>query len=130
MTKSTVPAQQISDPDLVDRIFEYLLTEFPQIAGDRLEESKKAVRGEFGGQRPYIATRASTDLAKKVLSLFDGRNAREVARRLGVSRGTVYRVIKQAGEEKKSHVLPSNETTRAVRSKPSVATLAAAPNQE
>lgn len=92
-------------PDLVDRIFEYLLTEFPQLAGARFAEAKKAMREEFAGRETYIAhrpTSARQALVEDVLRLFDGRNATEVARRLQVSRATVYRVLKQAGGEKAS----------------------------
>jgi len=35
--------------------------------------------------------------ARKVLALFNGRNAREVARKLGISRTSVYRYLKQPG---------------------------------
>ncbi|MGF6347915.1 helix-turn-helix domain-containing protein [Variovorax sp. W2I14] len=89
------------EPDLVDRIFEYLLSEFPQIAGVKLEATKNAVREEFRGEEVYIAARpasAKHQLAQDVLALFNGRNAREVARRLNISRATVYRLIKQPGE--------------------------------
>ena len=89
-----------TDPDLVDRIFDYLLAEFPQIAGVRLDETRQAVREEFRGEEVSIAARPASErqrLAQEVLSLFNGRNAREVARRLQISRATVYRVIKQPG---------------------------------
>lgn len=89
------------DADLVDRIFEYLLEEFPQIAGPGFAKAKKAVRAEFAGERPYIASKTEADrhaLAVTVLGMFNGRNAREIARRLGIGRTTVYRIIKQAGE--------------------------------
>jgi transcriptional regulator of acetoin/glycerol metabolism len=88
------------DPDLVDRIFDYLLSEFPQIAGGSIDKAKRAVRAEFAGERPYLAARGSVErqaLAQDVLRLFNGRNATEVARRLGISRPTVYRYLKQAG---------------------------------
>jgi Mor family transcriptional regulator len=91
------------NPDMVDRIFEYLLTEVPEIlahvAGDRLELAKQAVRDEFAGQETYIPVRpagSSEQLAFEVLSLFNGRNATEVARQLDISRATVYRKLKQA----------------------------------
>ncbi len=132
-TKPSIPAPVITDPDLVDRIFTYLLTEFPQIAGPRLEESRRAVRAEFGGERHWIPTRGLSEqqqLAQKVLALFNGRNAREVARRLDVSRATVYRILKQPGIDKTVSALPLIETAKALRSKPSDTTLAAAPKQD
>lgn len=90
-----------AEPDLVDRIFEYLLSEFPQLAGDaaRVRKAQSAVRAEFAGEEVYIPKRASRDLASEVLQYFNGRNATEVARRLGISRRTVYRYLKQPGKE-------------------------------
>lgn len=88
------------EPDLVDRIFEYLLAEFPQLAGDaaRVEKAQAAVRAEFAGEEVYIQKRSSRDIAGEVLRLFNGRNATEVARRLQIHRATVYRYLKQAGK--------------------------------
>lgn len=87
------------DPDLVDRIFEYLIDQCPalaQVAPD-IDKAKAAVRNEFGGQAPYIRKDRAACTASQVLSLFNGKNAREVARKLGVSRATVYRHLKRAG---------------------------------
>lgn len=98
-----------AEPDLVDRIFEYILSD-PTLAAaiaKSAEESKAnvsklkaAVRSEFRGEECYIAGRPATarqELVSQVLSLFNGRNATEVARRLNISRTSVYRYIKQAG---------------------------------
>lgn len=93
-----------AEPDLVDRIFEYLLSEYPQIAGmpaDQLAKIKADVRAEFRGEECYIAERPATarqQMVSQILSLFNGRNASEVARRLQISRATVYRAIKQPGQ--------------------------------
>ena len=98
-----------AEPDLVDRIFDYILAEFPQIAGqppDKIATTKAAVRAEFKGEECYIAARPPTarqQLVAQVLALFNGRNATEVARRLHISRATVYRVLKQPGKNKPSH---------------------------
>lgn len=95
-----------AEPDLVDRIFDYLLAEFPQIAGqppEKIAATKTAVRAEFKGEECYIAGRPSSarqELVSNVLAMFNGRNATEVARRLRVSRATVYRVLKQPGRVK------------------------------
>lgn len=86
------------EPDLVDRIFEYLLAEFPHIAGEQFAKTKAAVREEFKGEEIYIPARGATErqnLIREVLSLFNGRNATEVARRLHISRASVYRFLKQ-----------------------------------
>ncbi len=89
-----------ADPDLVDRIFDYIVEQFPDIAAERLDEMKKATREEFRGAEYYIPRRSPTDrqqLVEEVLRLFDGRNATEIARRLQISRATVYRYVKQPG---------------------------------
>lgn len=96
------------EPDLVDRIFDFLLSD-PSMARavqamakanqQPVQQIKDAVRAEFSGERCYIPSAAATDRQKKVsdvLSLFNGRNATEVARRLQISRTSVYRYIRQA----------------------------------
>lgn len=89
-----------AQPDLVDRIFDYLLSEFPQLAGDAdaVKRAETAVRAEFAGEEVYIQKRTGHDLSSEVLRLFNGRNATEVARRLGIHRATVYRYLKQPGK--------------------------------
>ena len=94
-----------SEPDLVDRIFDYILSD-PALAkamlamqsrnANPVAELKAAVRAEFRGEACYIAGRKVQ--ASDVLALFNGRNASEVARRLDVSKSTVYRHIKQPGK--------------------------------
>lgn len=93
-----------AEPDLVDRIFDYLLSEVPgfadQISQTRLAQLKTAARSEFAGDRVRVSPRSEAgrrDQVLQVLEMFNGRNAREVARRLGISRPTVYRMLKQAG---------------------------------
>jgi Mor family transcriptional regulator len=96
-----------AQPDLVDRIFDYLLGEFPQLAGKKFEGVKKDLREEFAGQDVYIPHHPPTERqerVRKVLELFNGRNAAEVARRLNISRAQVYRDLKQAGQNKASQV--------------------------
>lgn len=89
-----------SDPDLVDRIFDYIVEQFPDIKSDRIEELKKTTREEFRGAEVYIPSRSPNDrqqLVQEVLRMFNGRNATEIARRLQISRATVYRWVKQPG---------------------------------
>lgn len=89
-----------AEPDLVDRIFDYIMAELPEIAAS-VQKHKDAVRAEFRGEECYIASRPATarqQTVSQVLALFDGRNATEVARRLQISRATVYRVLKQPGQ--------------------------------
>jgi plasmid stabilization system protein ParE len=88
-----------ADPDLVDRIFDYVLVLMPEIARRR-EEIVGRLRDEFAGQRVYIRRHVDPqgdEVAIKVLKLFNGRNATEVARTLGIGRATVYRKLKQPG---------------------------------
>ena len=94
-----------AEPDLVDRIFDYILAEFPQISAS-VQKHKAAVRAEFKGEECYIAGKPATarqQQVSQVLALFKGRNASEVASRLQIGRSTVYRVLKQSGQEKPSH---------------------------
>jgi Mor family transcriptional regulator len=61
---------------------------------------KRAAREEFKGAVFYIPTRSPSErqlLVAEALRLFNGRNATEVARRLRISRATVYRWVKQPG---------------------------------
>ena len=103
-----------AEPDLVDRIFDYIFSD-PALAlavqqisggdGKKIDQLKTAVRGEFKGEECYIAGSPATARQEKVsqvLALFNGRNASEVARRLQISRASVYRYIKQAGSKKPS----------------------------
>lgn len=88
------------EPDFVDDVFEYLLKEFPGLfVAHGADAVKAAVRHELGGQDPHWIRRHSPDrrrsLGQQALALFNGRNASEVARRLNVSRATVYRLLKQ-----------------------------------
>lgn len=105
MTNPTPELQHLIDaePDLVDRIFDYLTSELPELS-DRAVHLKAAVRAEFKGEACYIAGRPATarqETVAQVLSMFNGRNASEVARRLQISRASVYRFIKQPGRSEK-----------------------------
>lgn len=91
-------------PDLVDRIFDYIVSEFPEMR-DRAVEIKQEVRAEFGGEEQYVMSAADSVRSQRmaeVLRLFNGRNASEVSRRLNISRASVYRYIKQAGSTEQS----------------------------
>lgn len=102
--QATIDRPPFSDPDFVDRVFEYLLTEFPQIAGPQFAQAQQAMREEFCGERMYVRGRSDRDrqaLVASVLALFNGRNATEIARHLGIGRTTVYRILKQASAEQR-----------------------------
>lgn len=100
---SPTPALQAllqTNPDLVDRIFDFVLELCPDIGADRVAELKQAAREEFRGERCYVNEQSPTERQARVaevLAMFNGRNATEIARRLRISRATVYRIIKQSG---------------------------------
>lgn len=103
------------DADLVDRIFGYLLEQMPELAqaAERLDAVQRNVRQEFGGQEVYVASQTTADraqLVQQVLHMFNGRNASEVARKLHISRATVYRYLKQAADSKPVSAFPRTET--------------------
>ena len=99
-----------AEPDLVDRIFDYIFSD--PVLSEAIKKSalsekttvaklKTAVRAEFRGEECYIAGKPATarqEQVSQVLALFNGRNAHEVARRLRISRATVYRHLKQSGK--------------------------------
>jgi DNA-binding NtrC family response regulator len=104
MPKSPTPeldALIASQPDLVDRIFDYLIELRPELASwSELEAAKLQVRDEFGGEKQYARTNSARKTAQRVrdvLSLYNGRNAAEIARKLQIGRSTVYLYLKQAG---------------------------------
>lgn len=92
----------LDDPDLIDSIFEFISIEFPEMR-ERAAELKQMARREFAGIETYIPRRPKAERDRvmlEVLRLFDGRNASEVARRLNISRASVYRIIKTPGGKK------------------------------
>lgn len=92
----------LDDPDLIDSIFAFIAIEFPEMK-ERAEELKQMARREFAGIETYIPRRPKAERERimlEVLRLFDGRNATEVARRLNISRASVYRIIKTPGGRK------------------------------
>ncbi len=92
-------ARREAEADLVTAFFDVLLEVRPDLAEIR-HEGEQVVRHRLKGLRGTITDRPDRDtLARRVLEMFNGRNAREVARRLRVSRGTVYRLLKQAGRD-------------------------------
>lgn len=76
-----------------------LLARAGLLSDDARPEADKALRQHFKGSTYYVAASAPADSeeARRVLARFNGRNPREVARELGISRATVYRKLKQPG---------------------------------
>jgi len=92
-----------SDADLVARIVQLLAQVVPEISEaspGRLAIIEAMVRREFAGEKVWIRKRAPLDRAR-VLARFNGTNATEVARELGISRATVYRLLKQPGRPRR-----------------------------
>ena len=90
-------AGEARTPDLVTAIFDVLIETNPELVKVR-EEGEAAVRHRLSGLRGTVLAKPDSDtMATRVLALFNGRNAREVARKLGIGRASVYRYLKQAG---------------------------------
>ena len=90
----------VTEGDIVDRIFEMLPGFLPE--GASLDEAKAAIRAEWGGttvhvhrESPAVRAERRDELVRQVNAQFNGRNARELARCLGIGVTTVYRMIKR-----------------------------------
>jgi len=94
-----LPSQPIADPDLVDRLFEFLRDDprLPKMPPAVLAEVKADLRCEFRDEVRRTSPLERQQRVHQVLALFNGRNATEVARSLGIGRATVYRYLKQQG---------------------------------
>jgi transcriptional regulator of acetoin/glycerol metabolism len=98
--QSTSPSG--SAPEATDFVTDLLdtLSRAGLLADDARAEADRALRGHFKHGTYYVAASAPADrdaLARSVLAKFNGRNARQVARELNISRATVYRRLKQPG---------------------------------
>lgn len=95
-----VLSERFSDADLVDRVFDYIVKLLPELA-EHSTRIKRDVRLEFGGVEQYVRSdkvvQRKCEVMREVRLMFDGRNASQVARVLGISRATVYRCLKQPG---------------------------------
>lgn len=117
MSKLKRSAPVFTEPDLVDRLWEYVLELLPEEAKREIAahavEVKQLTRDRFGGiDKAYVRTGHEyrrSQMVDQVLAMFNGRNATEVARRLQISRATVYRILKQPGTPKET-VSSSPET--------------------
>lgn len=95
-----VLSERFAEPDLVDAIFDYVVALHPEISSRRFEMTA-AVREKFAGERAYVKrTNVTEELAVELLRNFNGRNASEIGRKLGIGRTTVYMLLKQPGSVK------------------------------
>ena len=96
-------AALLDNADLIDKIFEFIQIEFPEMR-DKAFALKELARREFAGIEIYIPRRSQIErdrIVAEVMVLFNGRNATEVGRRLNISRASVYRIIKTDGGKNK-----------------------------
>lgn len=116
-----------AEPDLIDRIFDLALVALVDDPGAaaKVRQQKPVARKEFKGEIFYSSHRSARErreLFNEALKLFNGRNVAEVARRLQISRATVYRAIKQPGDikpvQKNSLKIPELETTKGLPCQP------------
>jgi len=87
----------LDNADLIDRIFEFIEIEFPEMR-DKTVALKQLARREFAGIETYIPRRSQSErdrVVAEVMLLFNGRNAAEVGRQLNISRASVYRIVKR-----------------------------------
>jgi CRP-like cAMP-binding protein len=91
------------DPDIVDRMFDYLLQQMPELAGraGELAKAERALRTEFRRHRGlHVRSPKSDETAEiraKVQAYPIGTSKNAIARDLGISRMTVYRILAAAG---------------------------------
>jgi Mor family transcriptional regulator len=100
--ETMVTVALLDNVDLIDKIFEFIQIEFPEMR-DKASALKELARREFAGIETYIPRRSQAErdrIVAEVMVLFNGRNATEVGRRLNISRASVYRIIKTPGTKK------------------------------
>jgi Mor family transcriptional regulator len=86
----------LDNVDLIDKIFEFIQIEFPEMHDKAFAQKELALR-EFAGIETYIPRRSQAErdrIAREVITVFNGSNAHEVAKRVCISRSSVYRIIK------------------------------------
>jgi Mor family transcriptional regulator len=85
--------------DIVTRIVERVQQIRPELSAADVEHLEFSLRLEFGGEQVYIRARrrANHELTHEIRRRFNGRNARQIARILGVGKTTVYRILRREG---------------------------------
>ncbi len=82
--------------DMIRRFIEMLLEIQPGMEAELALQLEKQMRAEFKGERVYV--KKPKPAPEEIVQRFDGRNAKAVAKDLGISRETVYRAIKRRRE--------------------------------
>ncbi len=71
-----------------------------EFSRDLAQKIEARLRREMSGDRTYMpreSTASRKAMHDKVRRMFNGSNATEIARELGIGRTTVYRILKQPG---------------------------------
>lgn len=84
------------NPDFADRVVNMVIELMPDLRESR-RHLTASIRREFGVSQQYVRRPGVIMTCDEVLQVFNGRSATEVARVLGCSRATVYRLLKRAG---------------------------------
>lgn len=91
------PSASPDREDIITQILEMVQREcghLPELQ-DKLTEIEQEARKMFGGSRHYAATyRDRQVLVAMIRDNYTGRNVQQLAVRYGVSRATVYRIVK------------------------------------
>lgn len=91
--------RSFAEPDLIDRILDHLREAVPNLDDAKRARLATVLRAEFGGERTYVRIRppdARVERQAEIVRLAETLPVVEVARRLHVPRGTVYRMLKLA----------------------------------
>jgi len=73
----------------------------PEVSKQIAGMIEQRLRAEMAGDRGYISLESSAsreEKYEKARRMFNGRNASEIARTIGISRRTVYRILKTPGK--------------------------------
>jgi Mor family transcriptional regulator len=90
------------DNDILHRAIERLRKKIPGITDAAAAALELELLEEFAGETHYIPKSRLVKARRQVIVMetrrrFNGRNATEIARELGIGRATVYRIIKTPG---------------------------------
>lgn len=82
------------DSDIIKRFIELLSEAQPSLTEAMSMSIEQQLRHEYAGERVYIPKRDANKRAQ-IVDQFNGRNVNKLGIELGVSRRTIYRVIKK-----------------------------------